>query len=129
MSFDSPAFLFFFLPLLLVLEALVRPVKAKNALLCCAGLVFYSFGELWATALLVVSAFVNWLLGLLAVIFVIIGVMGMIERGRQTASNASSASQTAPSGGRRSSAMSPASSRASGASRSMAASRCRCPAP
>lgn len=67
MSFDSPAFLFFFLPLLLVLEALVRPVKAKNALLCCAGLVFYSFGELWATALLVVSAFVNWLLGLLAV--------------------------------------------------------------
>lgn len=66
MSFDSPAFLFFFLPPLLVIEALVRPVKAKNVLLCCAGLLFYSFGELWATALLIVSAFVNWLLGLMA---------------------------------------------------------------
>ena len=66
MSFDSAAFLFFFLPLLLILEALVRPVRAKNALLCLAGLVFYAFGELWALALLVVSALVNWLLGALA---------------------------------------------------------------
>ena len=66
MSFDSAAFLFFFLPLLLILEALVRPVRAKNALLCLAGLVFYSFGELWALALLVISALVNWLLGALA---------------------------------------------------------------
>lgn len=66
MSFDSAAFLFFFLPLLLILEALVRPVRAKNALLCLAGLVFYAFGELWALALLAVSALVNWLLGALA---------------------------------------------------------------
>ena len=32
MSFDSPIFLFFFLPILLILEAAVRPVSAKNVL-------------------------------------------------------------------------------------------------
>ena len=66
MSFDSPTFLFFFLPLLLILEAVIRPVRAKNVFLCAAGLVFYAFGELWAMVLLVVSALVNWLLGMLA---------------------------------------------------------------
>ena len=66
MSFDSPAFLFFFLPVLLILEAVIRPVRAKNILLCAAGLIFYAFGELWALALLIVSALVNWLIGLAA---------------------------------------------------------------
>ena len=66
MSFDSPAFLFFFLPALLIAEAAVRPLRAKNVLLCAAGLIFYAFGELWALGLLIVSAFVNWLLGLAA---------------------------------------------------------------
>ena len=66
MAFDSAAFLFFFLPLLLILEALARGERAKNVLLCLAGLIFYAFGELWALALLIASAFVNWLLGLLA---------------------------------------------------------------
>ena len=66
MSFDSPAFLFFFLPVLLIAEAAVRPLRAKNVLLCAAGLIFYAFGELWALGLLIVSAFVNWLLGLAA---------------------------------------------------------------
>lgn len=66
MSFDSPAFLFIFLPVLLILEALVRPVRAKNVLLCAAGLIFYAFGELWAVALLIASALVNWLLSLAA---------------------------------------------------------------
>ena len=66
MAFDSAAFLFFFLPLLLILEALARGERAKNVLLCLAGLIFYAFGELWALALLIASALVNWLLGLLA---------------------------------------------------------------
>ena len=66
MSFDSPIFLFLFLPVLLILEALIKPVRAKNVLLCLAGLIFYAFGELWALALLLVSALVNWLLGLAA---------------------------------------------------------------
>ena len=66
MSFDSPAFLFWFLPVLLTLEAAIRPVRAKNVFLCAAGLIFYAFGELWALALLIVSALVNWLLGLMA---------------------------------------------------------------
>ena len=67
MSTDSAIFLFFFLPLLLILEAVIRPVKAKNVFLCIAGLIFYAFGELWALALLIASALVNWALGLLAV--------------------------------------------------------------
>ena len=50
MAFVSAAFLFFFLPLLLIIEALIRPVRAKNVFLCLAGLLFYSFGELWALA-------------------------------------------------------------------------------
>ena len=66
MSTDSAIFLFFFLPLLLILEAIIRPVKAKNVFLCLAGLIFYAFGELWALALLIASALVNWALGLLA---------------------------------------------------------------
>lgn len=66
MSTDSAIFLFFFLPLLLILEAVIRPVKAKNVFLCLAGLIFYAFGELWALALLIASALVNWALGLLA---------------------------------------------------------------
>ena len=37
MAFDSAAFLFFFLPLLLILEALARGERAKNVLLCLAG--------------------------------------------------------------------------------------------
>ncbi len=63
MSFDSAIFLFAFLPLLLALEAAIKPVKAKNVFLCLAGLVFYAFGELWALALLIASALVNWALG------------------------------------------------------------------
>ncbi len=66
MNFDSPSFLFFFLPVLLILEALLRSTRAKNCLLCLAGLVFYAFGELWALGLLLASALTNWLLGLLA---------------------------------------------------------------
>lgn len=66
MSFDSAIFLFDFLPLLLILEAVIRPTGAKNVFLCLAGLLFYAFGELWALVLLVASALVNWLLGLWA---------------------------------------------------------------
>lgn len=47
MSIDSAIFLFAFLPLLLILEAAIRPIRAKNVLLCLAGLIFtpsVSFG-------------------------------------------------------------------------------------
>ena len=66
MSIDSAIFLFAFLPLLLILEAAIRPIRAKNVLLCLAGLIFYAFGELWALAALIASALVNWALGLWA---------------------------------------------------------------
>ncbi len=66
MSIDSAIFLFTFLPLLLILEAVIRPIRAKNVFLCLAGLVFYAFGELWALAAIIASALVNWALGLWA---------------------------------------------------------------
>ena len=66
MSTDSAIFLFCFLPLLLLAEAVIKPVRGKNVFLCLAGLVFYAFGELWALGLLIASALVNWMLGLLA---------------------------------------------------------------
>ena len=46
MNFASPIFLFAFLPLVLLAYHLLRPMRAKNALLIAAGLVFYAFGDL-----------------------------------------------------------------------------------
>ena len=66
MYYDSIAFLCFFLPVLLILEALVKRTRGKNFLLLIAGLLFYSFGSFHALLLLLLSAVVNWGLGLLA---------------------------------------------------------------
>lgn len=66
MYYDSVAFLCFFLPVLLVLEALVKGVRKKNFLLLAAGLLFYSFGSFQALFLLLLSTVINWGAGLLA---------------------------------------------------------------
>lgn len=66
MYYDSIAFLCFFLPVLLVLEALVKGARKKNFLLLAAGLLFYAFGSFQALSLLLFSAVMNWGLGLLA---------------------------------------------------------------
>ena len=66
MYYDSIAFLCFFLPVLLILEALVKRTRGKNFLLLIAGLLFYSFVSFHALLLLLLSAVVNWGLGLLA---------------------------------------------------------------
>lgn len=63
MNFDSPFFLFCFLPLLLILHFVIRGERARNILLLAAGLIFYSFGSISGLALLAASAAVNYALG------------------------------------------------------------------
>ena len=64
--YDSIAFLCFFLPILLVLEGCVKGTRGKNIFLLAAGLVFYASGSFHALILLLISAVINWGLGLLA---------------------------------------------------------------
>ncbi len=73
MNFDSAFYLFCFLPVLMLLYAVVRGTKGRNVLLLVCGLVFYSFGSLNGLILLLASAAVNYILGL--------GLMG--SRGRK----------------------------------------------
>ena len=62
---DNIFFLSCFLPLVLVLYWLLPGLKAKNAVLLIASLLFYSFGSLTGLVLLVGMTLVNYLLGLL----------------------------------------------------------------
>ena len=64
MNFSSIPFLFFFLPLVFALYYLV-PRKAKNVCLVVFSLVFYAWGGLSHTLLLVLTIFVDYVCGLL----------------------------------------------------------------
>ena len=63
MLFSSVTFLFFFLPLTLMLHQLM-PWRWKNHVLLAASVVFYASGEPVYILLLAFSAFVGWLHGL-----------------------------------------------------------------
>ncbi|MFZ0243894.1 MAG: MBOAT family protein [Desulfobacterales bacterium] len=63
MVFSSVIFLFLFLPVTLVLYALVGP-KFRNALLLLASLVFYAWGEAFYTLIMLASIAVNYGVGL-----------------------------------------------------------------
>ena len=63
MLFSSITFLYFFLPVTLILYYLV-PWKLKNHVLLVASLIFYASGEPIYVLLLMFSAFVGWLHGL-----------------------------------------------------------------
>ena len=63
MLFSSVTFLFFFLPITLMLHQLL-PWRWKNHVLLAASVVFYASGEPVYILLLVFSAFVGWLHGL-----------------------------------------------------------------
>ena len=64
MNFDSAFYLFCFLPVLMLLYAVVRGDKGRNVLLLICGLIFYSFGSLNGLILLLASAAVNYIFGL-----------------------------------------------------------------
>lgn len=63
MLFSSAVFLFVFLPLTLLFYYLA-PRQAKNHVLLIASLVFYLYGEITYTFLLLLSALFNWAIGL-----------------------------------------------------------------
>ena len=65
MTFSSLAFLFVFFPLTFILYSLSRTTKVRNIILAVASIMFYSFGELSAVILLLLSVVCNYLLGIL----------------------------------------------------------------
>lgn len=62
MSFAGLAFLFFFLPVVLV-GYYCFPRRWRNGFLLAANLVFYGWGEPWFLPVILLTAAVNWLIG------------------------------------------------------------------
>ena len=65
MVFADLFFLYFFLPLCLVLYFATKRIAYRNAVLIVFSLIFYAWGEPKWIFLLLVSTLVNWLLGLI----------------------------------------------------------------
>jgi alginate O-acetyltransferase complex protein AlgI len=65
MVFSSPVFLFLFLPIILLLVALVSDRKAQNTVLLVASLFFYAWGEGVYVLLMLGTALFNHVCGLL----------------------------------------------------------------
>lgn len=66
MLFSSIVFLFYFLPVVLVLYYLFRKwTPVKNAILLVASLIFYAWGEPWFVLIMLVSILLNYILALL----------------------------------------------------------------
>lgn len=65
MVFSSAIFLFVFLPIIFVLSILPIPLKYKNGILIISSLLFYAFGEPVYVFLMIISTFVNYILGLI----------------------------------------------------------------
>lgn len=63
MVFSSLIFLFYFMPIVYLLHTLA-PRKLKNVILLLSSLIFYSWGELEYLPLILISAFINYFLGL-----------------------------------------------------------------
>lgn len=61
MVFSSMTFLCVFLPVVFVLHCIMPGIRAKNALLIIASLIFYAYGEPVYVLLLAASAFFNYL--------------------------------------------------------------------
>ncbi len=64
MVFSSPVFLFFFLPVVLLLTRLTHRLQARNAVLLAASLLFYAWGEGVYVLLMLATVLVNYLCGL-----------------------------------------------------------------
>lgn len=64
MIFSSLIFLYAFFPLCLIAYFLVKPIKGKNAVLIALSLVFYAWGEPVRIAFLLLSAVINYFVGI-----------------------------------------------------------------
>ena len=63
MVFSSSSFLFFFLPITLIIYYLVRKNRtAGNAVLAVMSLLFYAWGEPKFVLVMLLSIFLNWLI-------------------------------------------------------------------
>ena len=63
MVFSSPFFLFFFLPLVLLVYLALPGIRSRNAWLLITSLVFYAWQELAFILMLLLSALVNYFIG------------------------------------------------------------------
>ena len=63
MIFSSLIFLYLFLPICLVAYLVARPIKVKNAVLIILSLAFYAWGEPTRVIFLLLSAVVNYFVG------------------------------------------------------------------
>lgn len=66
MVFSSAISLFFFVPIVFLLDRRLSDVDAKNTWLLLASLVFYSFGQVYYLPLLLLSVALNYVCGRLA---------------------------------------------------------------
>lgn len=64
MVFSSLIFLYLFLPICLVAYGVLKPIKAKNAVLIILSLAFYAWGEPQRIGFLILSAVVNYFVGI-----------------------------------------------------------------
>lgn len=64
MLFSSLTFLYFFLPIVLILYFVINNRTWRNAVLLVSSLVFYSWGEPKYVFLMLASTLVAWLCGL-----------------------------------------------------------------
>ena len=63
MVFSSSIFLWFFLPLVFIVNYFIKP-KYSNGFLLIASLVFYAWGEPYFVFLMILMILINWLVGL-----------------------------------------------------------------
>jgi alginate O-acetyltransferase complex protein AlgI len=63
MLFSTPLFLFWFLPIVLLIYVLLPGIRARNTWLLLASLVFYAWGEPGFILMLLLSALVNYVIG------------------------------------------------------------------
>ena len=66
MVFSSAISLFFFVPIVFLLDRRLSNMDAKNTWLLLASLVFYSFGQVYYLPLLLLSVALNYVCGRLA---------------------------------------------------------------
>lgn len=64
MIFSSLIFMYLFLPLCLIVYGLVKPLKGKNAVLIVFSLIFYAWGEPVRILFLLLSAVINYFVGI-----------------------------------------------------------------
>ena len=64
MSFSAEIFIFVFFPVVLLLYAVCKNIRAKNTVLLLASFLFYSWGGIQYCILMLTAIVVNYILGI-----------------------------------------------------------------